>query len=76
MGPSNFVVSAGLRIRGPHVTNRLQNASWIINSLKVYKAVTLSSGSSNSALRYFVDLPFALHIAAAVTTMQILLSLL
>ncbi|KAN0100650.1 glycoside hydrolase family 16 protein [Tylopilus felleus] len=52
------------------------NASWIINSLKVYKAVTLSSGSSNSALRYFVDLPFALHIAAAVTTMQILLSLL
>ncbi|KAH0838326.1 ribosomal L15-domain-containing protein [Lanmaoa asiatica] len=52
------------------------NASWIINSLKVYKAATLSGSSSNSASRCSVDLLSTLHIAAAVATMQILLSLL
>lgn len=53
----------------------LQNASWIINSLKVYKAATLS-GSSSSASRCSVYLVPTLHIAAVVATMHLLLSLL
>jgi hypothetical protein len=52
------------------------NASWIINSLKVYKSATLSSSSSSSARRCSVDLLPTLHIAAALATMQFLLSLL
>lgn len=76
MDPSNFVVSILLALEILTLTNRLQNASWIINSLKVYKSATLSSSSSSSASRYSVDLLPALHIAAALATMHILLSLL
>jgi hypothetical protein len=76
MDPSNFVVSIVLALEILILTNRLQNASWIINSLKVYKSATLSSSSSSSARRCSVDLLPTLHIAAALATMQFLLSLL
>ncbi|KAG6381199.1 ribosomal L15-domain-containing protein [Boletus reticuloceps] len=48
------------------------NASWVINSLKVYKAATLSGSASSSAPRSFFVLPLTLHIAIAVAAMQIL----
>lgn len=76
MDPSNFVVSTVLTLAIFTFTNCSQNASWIINSLKVYKAATLSTGSANSAPRCSVDLLLTLHVAAALATMQILLSLL
>ena len=75
MDPSNFVVRIVLTLEIFAFTDRLQNASWIINSLKVYKSATLSSSSSNSAPQYSVDLLPTLHVAAALATMQILLSL-
>lgn len=43
------------------------NASWIINSLKVYKSATLSSGSSNAARAYHSQPP--VWIAAVVITL-------
>ncbi|KAI9572939.1 glycoside hydrolase family 16 protein [Boletus coccyginus] len=51
------------------------NASWIINSLKVYKSATLFGSSSDSAPRCVTLLP-TLRIVVTLVTMQILLSLL
>jgi len=52
------------------------NASWIINSLKVYKAATLTGNSSDSAPRYLLDLSLTLHVAVVMATVQTLLYLL
>ncbi|KAF8140231.1 glycoside hydrolase family 16 protein [Boletus edulis] len=52
------------------------NASWVINSLKVYKGATLSGSTSSSAPRSFFVLSLTLHFAIAVAAMQILLTLL
>lgn len=76
MDPSNFVASIVLALEIFTLTNCLQNASWIINSLKVYKAATLSGGSSSSASRRAVHLLPTLQIVAALVTMHVLLSLL
>ncbi|KAF9229309.1 glycoside hydrolase family 16 protein [Gyrodon lividus] len=50
------------------------NASWIINSLKVYKSATLLGGSSEAASRHFISVLTILWIAAVVATLQTLLS--
>ncbi|KIK92969.1 glycoside hydrolase family 16 protein [Paxillus rubicundulus Ve08.2h10] len=49
------------------------NASWIINSLKVYKSATLLGGSSDAVSRHSVHDLRILWIAAVVATLQTLL---
>jgi len=49
------------------------NASWIINSLKVYKSATLLGGSSDAVSRHSVHDLGILWIAAVVATLQALL---